>query len=116
MGVQLYSMDHEDSVPGDTFGGGYFFANLLTPYIDRDHGPTKTILRQTLDHHPSGQGQWSGVSAAKAISTMEVPCCHPPLEVFIGRVPGTPQKKITNQQRTPNEEQNNQAIQKRKGL
>ncbi len=41
MGVQLYAMDHEDSVPGDTFGGGYFFANLLAPYIDRTIDPSQ---------------------------------------------------------------------------
>ena len=41
MGVQLYAMDHEDSVPGDTFGGGYFFANLLAPYIDRAIDPSQ---------------------------------------------------------------------------
>ena len=41
MGVQLYAMDHEDSVPGDTFGGGYFFANLLAPYIDRTIAPSQ---------------------------------------------------------------------------
>ncbi|HCQ83606.1 MAG TPA: competence protein ComGC, partial [Verrucomicrobiales bacterium] len=40
IGVQLYAMDHEDSVPGDTFGGGYFFANLLAPYIDRAIDPS----------------------------------------------------------------------------
>ena len=41
IGVQLYAMDHEDSVPGDTFGGGYFFANLLAPYIDRAIDPSQ---------------------------------------------------------------------------
>lgn len=41
IGVQMYAMDHEDWVPGDTFGGGYFFANLLAPYIDQKIDPSQ---------------------------------------------------------------------------
>ena len=77
------------------------------------------FLRQALGHHPSGQGQWSIRSKGgrhHGSPQHEPPHVAAPLEVFIGRVPGTPRKKITNQQRTPNEEQNDQAIQKRKGL
>jgi len=33
LATQLYAMDFDDSIPGDTFGGGYFFASLLAPYI-----------------------------------------------------------------------------------
>ncbi len=29
----LYSNDNNDYVPGDNFGGGYFFATQLTPYV-----------------------------------------------------------------------------------
>ena len=39
IGVQLYSMDQDDWVPGDTYGGGYFFANLLAPYVDKEIDP-----------------------------------------------------------------------------
>lgn len=31
--TQMYAMDFNDFIPGDTFGGGYFFANLLAPYV-----------------------------------------------------------------------------------
>ena len=41
IGVQLYSMDQEDWVPGDTYGGGYFFANLLAPYVDKTIDPSQ---------------------------------------------------------------------------
>jgi prepilin-type N-terminal cleavage/methylation domain-containing protein/prepilin-type processing-associated H-X9-DG protein len=41
IGVQLYAMDHEDWVPGDTFGGGYFFANLLAPYVNQEIDPNQ---------------------------------------------------------------------------
>ena len=69
MGVQLYAMDHEDSVPGDTFGGGYFFSNLLAPYIDRAIDPSQfqqgDILYQAyqpfvhqLDPKPFLQAFW----------------------------------------------------------
>jgi prepilin-type N-terminal cleavage/methylation domain-containing protein/prepilin-type processing-associated H-X9-DG protein len=40
IGVQLYAMDNEDWVPGDTFGGGYFFANLLASYVGHDINPS----------------------------------------------------------------------------
>jgi prepilin-type N-terminal cleavage/methylation domain-containing protein/prepilin-type processing-associated H-X9-DG protein len=33
MATQMYAIDHNDFVPGDTFGAGYFFASLLAPYI-----------------------------------------------------------------------------------
>lgn len=33
LATQLYAMDFGDRVPGDSFGGGYFFANLLLPYL-----------------------------------------------------------------------------------
>lgn len=33
MAAQMYAMDYDDFVPGDTFAGGYFFASLLAPYI-----------------------------------------------------------------------------------
>ena len=36
LATQLYAMDNDDWVPGDTFGGGYFFANLLAPYVAKD--------------------------------------------------------------------------------
>lgn len=29
----MYSNDHGDNVPGDSFGSGYFFATMLTPYV-----------------------------------------------------------------------------------
>ncbi|MBM3880530.1 MAG: prepilin-type N-terminal cleavage/methylation domain-containing protein [Verrucomicrobia bacterium] len=29
----MYSNDHDDHVPGDGFGQGYFFATMLTPYV-----------------------------------------------------------------------------------
>jgi len=29
----LYSTDHEDYVPGDDFGSGYFFPSMLLPYV-----------------------------------------------------------------------------------
>ncbi len=29
----MYSNDHGDNVPGDNFGGGYFFATMLTPFL-----------------------------------------------------------------------------------
>ena len=35
LATQFYASDHDDWVPGDTFGGGYFFANLLAPYVDK---------------------------------------------------------------------------------
>lgn len=33
LAAQMYANDYNDFVPGDTFGGGYFFASLLAPYI-----------------------------------------------------------------------------------
>ncbi|HIG28268.1 MAG TPA: type II secretion system protein [Verrucomicrobiales bacterium] len=78
IGTQLYSMDHDDWVPGDTFGGGYFFANLLAPYIAKNipqdkinspddlyeryrqietyHCPSLTI-KQKPDLGPPGRGR-----------------------------------------------------------
>lgn len=41
IGVQMYAMDFDDSVPGDTYGGGYFFANLLAPYVDQKIDPSQ---------------------------------------------------------------------------
>ncbi len=41
IGVQLYAMDNEDWVPGDTFGGGYFFANLLAGYVGQEIDPSQ---------------------------------------------------------------------------
>lgn len=38
---QLYALDHDDYVPGDSFSGGYFFANLLLPYIGGRPVPTE---------------------------------------------------------------------------
>ena len=35
LATQFYASDHDDWVPGDTFGGGYFFANLLAPYVNQ---------------------------------------------------------------------------------
>ena len=35
LATQFYASDHDDWVPGDTFGGGYFFANLLAPYVNK---------------------------------------------------------------------------------
>jgi prepilin-type N-terminal cleavage/methylation domain-containing protein/prepilin-type processing-associated H-X9-DG protein len=37
LATQMYANDYNDFVPGDTFAGGYFFANLLAPYVA---GPT----------------------------------------------------------------------------
>jgi prepilin-type N-terminal cleavage/methylation domain-containing protein/prepilin-type processing-associated H-X9-DG protein len=31
--TQLYATDNNDYVPGDNFGGGYFYANMLAPYV-----------------------------------------------------------------------------------
>lgn len=33
LATQMYSMDYNENVPGDTFQLGYFFASLLAPYI-----------------------------------------------------------------------------------
>lgn len=33
--TQVYANDHNDMVPGDTFGGGYFFASMLAPYVSQ---------------------------------------------------------------------------------
>lgn len=33
LATQMYASDFNDYVPGDTFGGGYFFATLLAPYV-----------------------------------------------------------------------------------
>ncbi|RME96504.1 MAG: type II secretion system protein [Verrucomicrobia bacterium] len=41
LATHLYAMDNEDWVPGDTFAGGYFFANLLAPYIDKPIDPSR---------------------------------------------------------------------------
>lgn len=41
LATQLYAMDYDDNVPGDTFGGGFFFANLLAPYVDQDIDPSQ---------------------------------------------------------------------------
>jgi prepilin-type processing-associated H-X9-DG protein len=40
----MYSMDHNDYVPGDTFAAGYFFATLLAPYVA---GPTVDTRKLT---------------------------------------------------------------------
>lgn len=39
LAAQLYAMDFEDHVPGDTYGSGFFFANLLAPYVDQTIDP-----------------------------------------------------------------------------
>ena len=44
LATQMYALDHNDYVPGDTFGDGYFFANLLAPYVA---GPTVDARRFT---------------------------------------------------------------------
>ncbi|MDA1278346.1 MAG: DUF1559 domain-containing protein [Verrucomicrobia bacterium] len=41
LGAHLYSMDNDDWVPGDTYGGGYFFANLLAAYVDKEIDPSQ---------------------------------------------------------------------------
>ena len=33
LAANLYANDHRDFVPGDSWGGGYFFATLLAPYL-----------------------------------------------------------------------------------
>ena len=33
LATQLYANDNNDFVPGDNFGGGYFYASMLAPYI-----------------------------------------------------------------------------------
>lgn len=39
LAIHMYAGDNEDNVPGDDFGGGYFFASMLSPYVG---GPTIT--------------------------------------------------------------------------
>lgn len=41
LATQLYAMDFEDNVPGDTYGSGFFFANLLAPYVDQEIDPSQ---------------------------------------------------------------------------
>ena len=50
LATQMYANDHDDYVPGDTFGGGYFFAALLAPYVA---GPTldRNKLLDPAAHH-----------------------------------------------------------------
>ena len=33
LATHLYASDNNDCVPGDNFGGGYFFATMLAPYV-----------------------------------------------------------------------------------
>ena len=48
IGTQLYAMDHDDYVPGDTYGQGFFFANLLAPYVDQKIDPNDFQQGQVL--------------------------------------------------------------------
>ncbi len=41
LATQLYAMDFNDYVPGDTYGNGFFFANLLSSYVDKKIDPKK---------------------------------------------------------------------------
>lgn len=50
LATQMYALDHNDYVPGDTFAAGYFFASLLAPYVA---GPTldrKKLLDPNFVH------------------------------------------------------------------
>ena len=44
----LYSMDFEEQVPGDQFGAGILFANLLAPYVGGKQYTGGAALDQTL--------------------------------------------------------------------
>jgi prepilin-type N-terminal cleavage/methylation domain-containing protein len=44
LATQMYALDHNDFVPGDTFGEGYFFASLFAPYVA---GPTLDYRKLT---------------------------------------------------------------------
>ncbi|MBI4657540.1 MAG: type II secretion system protein [Verrucomicrobia bacterium] len=44
----LYSMEFEDQVPGDQFGAGVLFANLLAPYVGGKQYTGGAALDQTL--------------------------------------------------------------------
>lgn len=48
IGTQLYAMDYDDYVPGDTYGQGFFFANLLAPYVDQKIDPNDFQQGQVL--------------------------------------------------------------------
>ncbi|MBT5927012.1 MAG: type II secretion system protein [Verrucomicrobia bacterium] len=46
--TQLYAMDYEDNIPGDFYGQGFFFANLLAPYVDKNIDPRNFQQGQVL--------------------------------------------------------------------
>ena len=48
LATQLYAMDYEDNIPGDFFGQGFFFANLLAPYVDQEIDPKNFQQGQVL--------------------------------------------------------------------
>lgn len=67
LAAQMYAMDFNDSVPGDTFDGGYFFASLLAPYLS---GPPidRNKLRDTAYVH----------DVYKNIGVYQCPAVKPP--------------------------------------
>src|SRR6056300_1762488 len=48
LATQLYAMDYEDNIPGDFFGQGFLFANLLAPYVDQEIDPKNFQQGQVL--------------------------------------------------------------------
>ena len=48
LAAQLYAVDYDDKVPGDLFGNGTMWANLLAPYVGGKQFTGADALNQTL--------------------------------------------------------------------